>query len=165
MKINIDEAVFNKVIQAGKLEVAEWLLHHSCPTDDTAYIQNFDLSILNWLKSKDIPMSTKCLSHVISKTSDDNTISWFIKNGAVVDDLAVMSSIQQKANLLFKKLIQEYKISLGAEAFKTAILAENLEILDYLNKKGCQYDESITELAMKHKKKESLKWLVLNDKF
>jgi hypothetical protein len=165
MKINVDEAVFNKAISHGKLEVAEWLLVNLCPSDDTAYIQNFDLVVLNWLKSKSIPMSPKCLSQVISKTGDEKTVTWFIKNGAIVDNLAIMATIQQKANVLFKKLIQEYKIPLALEAYKTAILSENIEILDYLNKKGCEYDESITELAMKFKKKESLKWLVLNDKF
>ena len=164
MKITIDEIVFNRAIYSGKLELAQWLLDNGCPTAESAYIQNLNLDVLKWLKQSNILMSPSCLSQVIRKTTDKDIIIWFLNNGAVVDKETIFSCIESGANSLFKNFIDSSKIKLTIEDFRVAVLSENIEILDYLKNSGCEYNEEIVELAMKHKKKKSIKWLVLNDK-
>jgi hypothetical protein len=165
MKITIDEIVFNKAIQQGKLEVAQWLLEQGCSVDSTAYVQNFNEIVLQWLYSKNIPMSKTVLSHVISNTGDISIINWFIKNGAIVDNSSLISAISNNRNELFWELFKKKNIILGVEACKAAVMAENIEILNHLKIINAPFEESVTEIAMKFKKKTSLKWLVSNDLF
>lgn len=164
MKITIDETVFNRAIHSGKLELAQWLLDNGCPTSETAYVQNFNLDVLKWLKKNNILMSSSCLSQVIRKTTDQDIIIWFLNNGAVVNKETILSCVESGANTLFKNFIDTTNIKLNSEDYKVAIISENIEILDYLNKSGFVCDEEIVEYAIKHKKKKSIKWLVLNDK-
>jgi hypothetical protein len=165
MKVNIDEGTFNKAISEGKLELANWLLLNSCPYDLSVYVQNLNLQVLNWLKSKDIDIPKNCLSDVIDKSSDLAVISWFISNGVSVNHSALNSCIRNKKNELLFHLMEQSNLTLNYESFKTAILAENITVLDYLKTGSLTIDENITELAMKSKKKLSLKWLVLNNLF
>lgn len=162
MKVTIDASTFNKAIRQGKLELAEWLITNSCPVDSSVYIQNFDITILHWLKSKDIQIPKNCLSDVIDKTGDLDVIKWFQKNGAIINSNCLNSCIRNSRNTLFFEFLQKNKIP--DDAFKVAILSENIQILDFLKEK-IKIDEEIVEIAMKNKKKESLKWLVLNDLF
>ena len=164
-KITIDETTFNKCIRDGKLQVAEWLLSEGCPCNESAYIQSFDQPTLDWLKNKNIPIPKNCLQQVISKTRTESVINWFITNGATVDLNSILGCIESGNNTLFHTFVSRTRITLGIECYKTAILAENTEILDHLNSVDCLYEESVAELAMKHKKKKSLKWLVNNGKF
>lgn len=164
MKITIDETVFNRAIFNGKLELAEWLLDRGCPTSDSAYIQNFDLGVLNWLKNSNISIPSSCLSQVIRKTKDTIIINWFLSNGSKIDKDSILSCIESGANFLFKNFTNVSKITPNTDDLKVAILFENIEILDYLNTLGLECDDEMVELAIKHKKKKSIKWLVLNDK-
>lgn len=165
MKVTIDEIVFNKAIKEGKLELAQWLLDQGCTVDDTAYIQNFNQSVLNWVYSKNIPMARTVLSNVISNTGDISVINWFITNGSLIDVNSLLSCISSNRNELFWELFKKKPITLGLDACKAAIIAENIEILEHLKIINAPFDESVTELAMKFKKKISLKWLVSNDLF
>lgn len=164
MKITIDEIVFNRAIYSGKLELAQWLLDNGCPTADSVYTQNFNLIILNWLKESNITLPTSCLAQVIHKTKDHDIIKWFLENGAIIDKQTILSCIETGSNSLFKNFINISKIKSTEEDLKVAILSENIEILDYLNNLGHSCDDDMVELAIKHKKKKSIKWLVLNDK-
>jgi hypothetical protein len=163
MKVTIDEVVFNKAIYLGKLELAEWLLDNGCPTNESAYIQNFSPEVLNWLKKRDIPMMETCLSQVLRKTSDEDTVSWFMRNGCKITTNSILACIETKANKLFHKFIQMDNPILNIESYKVAILSENIEILNYLYESKVDIDDVISELAMKNKKKESIKWLVSKD--
>lgn len=165
MKVNIDEGTFNKAISQGKLELAEWFLENACPVNDTAYIQNFNIGILNWLNSKNIFISKQCLSNVIDRTGDAAVVQWFIDNGVVIDGSALISCIRNTRNELLWDLMKISKISLCVDAFRAAIMAENIDVLDFLKTNKCKTDETVTEIAMKYKKKLSLKWLVMNDMF
>lgn len=163
MKVIIDEVVFNKAIAEEKLQLAEWLLENGCPCDDTSYVQNFDILILNWLKSKNIAMSKDCLSNVIDKKADINTINWFIDNGAIVNSDVLISCIRNNRNEILWNI--KRNIELSSMYYKPAIIAENIEVLDHLLNKNIQMDSSIPEIAMKYGKKASLKWLIKNDLF
>jgi hypothetical protein len=165
MKVTIDESTFNKAISEGKLELANWLLLNSCPYDSSVYVQNLSLQVLNWLKSKDIDIPKNCLADVIDKSSDLTVINWFVSNGVFVNHSSLNSCIRNKKNELLFHLMGQSNLTLNYESFKTAILAENIEVLDYLKTGTLTVDENITELAMKNKKKLSLKWLVLNNLF
>lgn len=165
MKVIIDEAVFNKAIAEEKLELAEWLLENNCPCDDIAYVQNFNIQVLEWLQQKHIPMSKECLGYVIDKTDDLLTINWFIKNGATINQDSLQSCIRNNRNEIFWSLLKKTKISLNKDYFRTAIMSENIEVLNYLFQNEIKCDEEIVELAMKNKKKNSLKWLIKNDLF
>lgn len=165
MKITVDEGTFNKAIFDGKLELANWLLLNTCPYDQSVYVQNFNIQVLNWLKSKDILVPKNCLSDVIDKTSDRNVINWFLSNGVNITKNSLNACIRNKRNELLTYLIAQSGLSLDIDSYKTAILSENIEILDILKTLGIEIDETIVELAMKSKKKISLKWLVLNDLF
>lgn len=164
MKITIDETVFNRAIHSGKLELAQWLLDNGCPTTDSVYIQNFNLDVLNWLKQRNITVPSSCLSQVIRKTTQQNIINWFLNNGSIINKETILSCIEAGANSLFKDFTDSTKIKLTIDDYKVALLSENIEILDYLNELECDFNEEMVELAIKHKKKKSIKWLVLNDK-
>lgn len=163
MKITIDETTFNKAIREGKLELAEWLLKNTCPVDPSVYVQNFDIGVLNWLKTMGVQIPVNCLSEVIDKTGDIDIIRWFETNGAVVNSNSLNSCIRNSRNLLFFEFLKKNKIP--EDAFKVAILSENIEILDFLKTKKVDMNDEVVEIAMKNKKKASLKWLVLNDIF
>lgn len=165
MKITVDEGIFNKAIFDGKLELANWLLLNNCPYDQSVYVQNFNIQVLNWLKSKDILVPKGCLSDVIDKTSDQNVINWFLSNGVTINKASLNACIRNKRNELLTYLIAQSGSSLDIDSYKTAILSENIVILDILKSSGIEIDETIVELAMKMKKKISLKWLALNDLF
>jgi len=166
MKITVDESTINKAIKNGKLELAEWLILNNCPVDDTVYVQNLDIKVLEWLKSQGIQMSKKCLSNVLCMTTvEPKIVSWFIENGAIVDKNTVLSCISNHLSELFKRFVEQYNIPLTIEYFKEAVISENLTILDYLKEQNCPFDDSVVESAMKHCKKNSLKWLVINNKF
>ena len=165
MKVIIDKNLFNKSIAETKLQLAEWLLDHNCPYDDTSYLQNFNLEILGWLKSKNIAMSKNCLSNVIDKTIDKVIIEWFIKNGAVINSESFHSCIRNSSNENLWDLLKRSKLNLTIDHLKTAILYENIEVLDYIYGKGIRPDETIIEVAMKNQKRISLKWLIKNNLF
>lgn len=165
MKVIIDKNIFNKSISEAKLQLADWLLENNCPCDDTCYLQNFNLEMLSWLKSKNIAMSKNCLGNVIDKTSNPLTIDWFIKNGAVINSEAIDSCIRNFSNEILWNLLKRTKLQLTLDHYKTAILSENTEVLDYIYSKGVKADETIVEIAMKAQKKVSLRWLIKNDLF
>ncbi len=165
MKITVSEGTINKALADGKLELATWLLENNCPYDQSVYVQNFNIQVLNWLKLKDVQVPKNSLSDVIDKTSDLNVINWFLSNGVNITKNSLNACIRNKRNELLTYLIAQSGLSLDIDSYKTAILSENIEILDILKSSGVEIDETIVELAMKSKKKDSIKWLVLNDFF
>lgn len=165
MKIIIDETTFNKAIEKEKLQLAEWLLENNCPFNDTAYLQKFDIKILNWLKANHIPMTKDTLANVIDKTGDISIISWFMENGAEVNNNSLKSCIRNNKNQILWLLSKKIKMVLDSEYPKIAVLAENIEILDYLLQNGVKFTEEIHDIAMKNKKKQSIKWLINNNLF
>lgn len=164
MKITVDEGTFNKAITDSKLELANWLLLNTCPYDQSVYVQNFNIQVLNWLKSKDILVPKNCLSDVIDKTSDRNVINWFLSNGVNITKNSLNACIRNKRNELLTYLIAQSGLDLDIDSYKTAILSENIVVLDMHKNNGIPFDELLVELAMKNKKL-SIKWLVLNDFF
>ena len=165
MKITIDEGIFNKAISLGKLELADWLLTQGCPTDELCYLQNFDTKILNWLNYRSMPVPKSCLSSVIDRTGDLPVINWFLEKGVLIDAPALLSCIKTGRNELFNFLSKKANVVVGIDGFNAAIMSENVTMLNYLKSIGCKTDETSVEIAMKFKKKESLKWLVMNDMF
>jgi hypothetical protein len=165
MKITVDEGTFNKAIFDGKLELANWLLQNTCPYDQSVYVQNFNIQVLNWLKSKDILVPKNCLSSVIDKTSDQNVINWFLSNGVTIDKASLNACIRNSRNELLTYLITQSGLSLDIDSYKTAILSENIVVLDRIKVLGIEIDDTIVEIALKNKKKNSIKWLVLNNLF
>jgi hypothetical protein len=165
MKITIDESTFNKALSLGKLELADWLIDQGCPSDNLCYIQNFDIKVLEWLNIKNIIVPKSCLSDVIDKTGDMKVVTWFLEKGVLVDMGSLLACIRNERNDLFMILVKKTNLTLGVDAFKTAIMAENLVMLDYLKSINCKSDETLIEISMKYKKKNSLKWLVTNGFF
>ena len=162
MKVNIDEAIFNKAIKENKLELARWLIDSNCPIDKSCYIQRLQMDTLDWLKDNLISVPITSLWEVIENTDDSNIISWFIKNGCVIDKNALYSCVKKK-NALFYEFIKK-NITLDMEIYKVAIISENIEILEYLRKEYIHLlSEEVKDYAMKYKKKLSIKWLVMND--
>lgn len=165
MKITVDEGTFNKAIFDSKLELANWLLINTCPYDQSVYVQNFNIRVLNWLKSKDIIVPKNCLSNVIDKTSDQNVINWFLSNGVDISKASLNACIRNGRNELLTYLIAQSGLILDIDSYKTAIISENIVILDILKSSGVEIDDTIVEIALKNKKKNSIKWLVLNNLF
>ena len=165
MKINIDEKMFNKSIASGSLEVANFLLENSCETSYLAYLQNFDIKILDWLYAKGIPLDKRCLHEVIGKCGDVTILTWFIDKGISVDDKCLNVCIKNKHYELFDLFVGGHKVELTVDNFKSAILSEDYKMLDYLKQQSCPYDESVLEVAIKYSKKFSIKWLVTNGFF
>ena len=165
MKITVDEAVFNKVILSRKFEVATWLLEQGCPTNYMCYLQNLDITILDWLFSTGIAFNKSCLFDVIQKTDDKDIISWFCSKGAIVDSKCVNSCIKNDNLELLEWLMEKNSILLSVENYKEAVSIEDTAFLDYLKLNKCPYDETVIEYALKNSKKQAIKWLVNNDFF
>lgn len=165
MKISIDEAIFNKAIRENKFELAKWLLDVHCPVDKSCYLQNPTIDVLNWLKLNSITPNSYILCEVLEICNDIDVINWFINNNCVVDNKAIQSCIKQNNNELFLSLLEKYNHSLDIEAYKSAIISENIYVLNYLKKNNITISEEIRDYAMKNKKKESIKWMVVNNLF
>ena len=165
MKITIDERTFNKSIASGSMEVANFLLENACPTDYLAYLQIFDTTILDWLYSKGVSLDKRCLHEVIGKCGDAMILAWFIEKGAVVDDKCLNACIKSKQYNLLSWFVEKYDVKLTVDNFKSAILSEDDMLLDYLKQHTCPYDETVLEIALKHSKEISIKWLVANEYF
>lgn len=162
MKVTIDETIFNKAIKENKLELAKWLLDMQCPTDKSCYLQRLQLDTLNWLKFNAISIPPNLLHEIIENTSDYEIVQWFIKNDCKMDKNSLYSCIKTKNNELFFKFIKNIKID--SEAYKVALISENIEILEYLRRDHLELlNEEMKDYALKHKRKESIRWLVLND--
>lgn len=165
MKINIDEAMFNKAIANNNLEVAKFLLDNACPTNYLAYFQNFDATVLDWLNSNGVTLDKHKLHEVINRTKDVTTLTWFIDKGCIVDDKCLNACIKSKNYNMLSWLVETYNVELSVENFKSAIILEDDLLLDYLKKHNCQYNETVVEIAIKNSKKHSIKWLVMNGFF
>lgn len=165
MKINIDEKIFNKSILNEKLEVAQFLLDNSCPTNYLAYLQVFDITILDWLCARGIPFDKQCLHEVAAISGDAIILKWFIDKGAIVDNKCLNACIKGQNYDLFSWFVETYNVGLSVENFKSAILLEDDTLLDYLKKHKCPFDETVVETAIKNSKKYSIKWLVTNGFF
>jgi hypothetical protein len=163
MKINIDESTFNEAVSKGKLELCDWLFEKGCPNNSYCYISANDIKTLDWLYSKNIAFDKRCLADVINVCENENIINWFINKGAIVDSNVINSCIKRGRKNLFDAFITRHNISFSVDNFKAAVFCENREILDVLKKNKCPYDDSVAESAMKHKKKFSIRWLVMND--
>jgi hypothetical protein len=165
MKINIDESTFNRAIHDNLMEIAKFLLDRACPTDYTSYLQIADISVLNWLYDNGVILSKKCLSEVISTTGDILIIKWFIDKGVVVDDKCLSKCISTNNYELLSYFVEKYDVLLTVENFIAAVSTQDETLLDYLKSRACPFNETVVEYAIKHSKKESIKWLVLNDFF
>lgn len=165
MKVTVDELTFNKAIKNKKIELAEWLIEQGCPVSSTCYLQNLDVDILDWLHDKNIPIDKKCMSSVIEITQSEDIIKWFINKGADLDENTINSCIRTKDISYVKWFLETYNVKLSPINYEISILSENIPILNLLKKLKCPYDNSITEKALKHSKKKSIKWLVNNDMF
>lgn len=165
MKINIDEALFNKAILNRSLEVAKFLLDNACPVNYLAYLQVFDITILDWLIAKGVPSDKNCLHEVVNKTNDVDVIIWFIEKGTIVDNKCLNACINNQNYTLFSWFIETYNVKLSVDNFKSAVLLEDHTLLDYLKNHDCPFDETVVESAIKNTKKSSIKWLVMNGFF
>jgi hypothetical protein len=163
MKITIDETTFNEAIANGHMEVAKWLMDKGCPVNPSCYILAKDIKTLNWINDAGVLLNKDCLADVVNTTSDKSIVSWFLKHGAEINSDAIDACILRGKKELFEMFTGSAKVILTVENFKAGVLSENYDILDYLKSKKCPYDESVAETAMKHKKKISIRWLVLND--
>lgn len=164
-KISVDETTFNKAVMQGKLEVAEWLFEIGCPVNSTAYFQNMNIEVLYWLLQKNIIVDEGSLQYAIEKTSNLDILKWFIDQGVDVDCAAINSCMRNNKLELLDYLLLNYQVSLTSDNYCKAVVIENIGILDILKRHSCPFSEDVINIAMKHSKKLSLKWLLENGFF
>lgn len=162
MKLTIDENTFNEAVENKQLQVASWLIDKGCPINHACYVLANDLETLEWLHKQGIQFKKGCLADIINVTDRIDIIQWFLSHGATVDSGSVDACILRGKKELFEMLITS-GTSFTVENFRAGVMSENTDILDFLKSKGCAYDDSVAEAAMKYKKKASIRWLVLNN--
>ena len=163
MKVDITESTFNEAISKNKLELANWLLDQGCPTNSMCYLKATDVDTLSWLMTRGIVVNKGCLADVLNITGDLQIVDWFLSQNVVVNSEAINSCIKNNRGEIFKIFTRNNDVKLTVDNFKSAVIAEDTGVLDFLKSKRCSFDESVIETAMKYKKKNSLKWLVIND--
>jgi len=141
---NFDDTSLLMAAKYGHFEILKWFVGKGCYVDYRVALnasESGNLKMLKWLKNKGCPMKNvtgdKDAGYIAAKKGHLHILEWLVSEGHSLTSFVI-----------------------------GALLGGNLEILDWLNKQGCVFDNSSFVVVAKGRNREQLKvmqWLKNKD--
>lgn len=165
-KIIVDQITFNKAIASKKLQVAEFLLEHDCPSNSMSYLQCLEIPVFEWLEHRVPILEDTFAENLLEKTMDMEVLKWFfIHKKIIITPRAIDVCILQKEQKTLQELPKLQEGCLTPQNFITACKVGDLEILQVLKDHDCPFDQTVENFVLTCGNKQVLKWFLKNDYF